>query len=419
MTAVWQKSPTLVRDVVHPRRLAWVTLGLLGLLVLAGCEVKDDQAAHPAGEGHVHGRAHALPGHGEVAVLPTDAELAATPAIDLGTATDVSGLVGRIADRRIVYLGEQHDRYEQHLLQLAIVRGLHERGVPVAIGLEQFQRRFQPVLDAFIAGEIDTPEMLRRSEYYQRWRFDYRLYRPILDYAREHGIPLVALNAEVELTRRVGEVGLAGLDAAERAQLPQDYAPATEAYRERLRDIFSQHPGDRQRDFEHFVEAQLSWDETMAESAVNYLAAHPQRQLVVLVGAGHVIHRHGIPDRVQRRRELADAVVLLGGHDDVGPRGADWMLLPPPASLPPSGKMGILMEDSERGVRVAEVVPDSGAAAAGMRKDDLLTAIDGQVVNATGDVRVALFERMPGDTLVVTVRREDGESRLSLTLRAH
>ena len=81
--------------------------------------------------------------------------------------------------------------------------------------------------------------------------------------------------------------------------------------------------------------------------------------------------------------------------------------------------MGILMEDSERGVRVAEVVPDSGAAAAGMRKDDLLTAIDGQVVNATGDVRVALFERMPGDTLVVTVRREDGESRLSLTLRAH
>lgn len=395
------------------------------LLVLGGCEVRPGAPTAPtaptAGADTVHGTGHAPPmhGHGQPVPLPSATGIAATTAIDLSTSTDVSGLIDHLTDRRIVYLGEQHDRYEQHLLQLAVIRGLYERGIPVAIGMEQFQRRFQPALDAFIAGEIDTPEMLRRSEYYQRWRFDYRLYRPILDFAREHGIPLVALNAEVELTRRVGEVGLDGLDAEERARLPAEYGPLGADYRARLSEVFGQHPGDRKPDFTHFVEVQLSWDETMAETAVNYVTTHPERHLLVLVGAGHVINRYGIPDRVQRRQAVSDAVVLLGGYDDASSDTADWMLLPAPAPLPPSGKMGILMDDSDQGVRVMQVVPGSGAEDAGMLAGDVLTVINGRDIENTGDVRVALLGRGPGEVVAVKIRRQAANSSLSLTLKAH
>ncbi|MCB1737155.1 MAG: ChaN family lipoprotein [Gammaproteobacteria bacterium] len=389
----------------------------VGVLLTTGCQTRPDESADPApiaGHGHASlANATALP--------PDDAELAATPAIDLRAATDVTGLVDRLVDTRVVYLGEQHDRYEQHLLQAAVIRGLRERGVPLAIGMEQFQRRFQPALDDFIAGRIDTTGLLRQSEYYQRWRFDFRLYQPILDYARKHGIPVLALNAEAELTRRVGKVGLGGLSAEERNRLPLEYGEADASYRAVLQRVFSAHASGPERNFEHFVDVQLSWDETMAETAANYLLANPDRHLVVLVGAGHVVERHGIPNRVRRRLPVTDSVVLMGETGDVGSDRADWMLLPLPAELPPSGKMGILMEDSEQGVRVVEAMKNSAAAVAGVNAGDIMTEIDGQALATTGDVRTALFAKRPGDTVTLTVHGAEDEvlRTLPLVLKAH
>ena len=48
-----------------------------------------------------------------------------------------------------------------------------------------------------------------------------RLYRPIFRFAKEHAIPMVALNADRELTEKVGEVGLEGLNGAEREPVTQ------------------------------------------------------------------------------------------------------------------------------------------------------------------------------------------------------
>ena len=81
------------------------------------------------------------------------------------------------------------------LLQLedydGLVRRLRERGAELAIGMEFFQQPFQDSLDAYIAGTLSEEDLLRETEYFERWRFDYRLYRPILRYAKEHGIDVV------------------------------------------------------------------------------------------------------------------------------------------------------------------------------------------------------------------------------------
>ncbi|MCB1734726.1 MAG: ChaN family lipoprotein [Gammaproteobacteria bacterium] len=386
----------------------------MGVVLTTACQTRPDEdrdaIAHP------HDVAQTV-----AALPPGDAELSATPAIDLTASTNVTGLINRLKDARVVYLGEQHDRYEQHLLQAAVIRGLRERGVPLAIGMEQFQRRFQPALDDFIAGRIDTLELLRQSEYYQRWRFDFRLYQPILDYARKHGIPVLALNAESELTRQIGKVGLNGLTPDERSQLPTEYGDADADYRAVLQRVFLAHAVGPDRNFEHFVDVQLTWDETMAEVAATYLAANPQRHLVILVGAGHVADRHGIPSRVQRRLPVIDSVVLMGETGDIGAGRADWMLLPLPAELPPSGKMGILMEDSDQGVRVVEAMKNSAAAEAGVKAGDIMIELDGQPLLTTGDVRTALFNRKPGDPVALAVKSpEDAAERiLSLVLKGY
>ena len=84
--------------------------------------------------------------------------------------------------------------------------------------------------------------MLRTTGYYEHWRYDFRLYQPILNFAREHDIPLVALNVPSEITRKVGRAGIESLSEQERAGLPGGLDRADDAYRERIRKAFDQHP---------------------------------------------------------------------------------------------------------------------------------------------------------------------------------
>ena len=325
-------------------------------------------------------------------------------------------IVPRLADKRVVFVGESHDQYGHHLAQLAVIRALHARTPDLAIGLEQFQQPFQEPLDAYVAGEIDEGEMLQRTEYFGRWRFDYRLYRPILRFAREKGIPLVALNVPSELTRRVGKVGFDGLEEELRAQLPGDMGEADEAYRGRLRRVFHMHPDAAERNFEHFVQAQLLWDEGMAARAADYLDEHPGRRMVVLAGSGHVAHAGAIPTRLARRG-VGPAAVLACDLSPGGNEVADFILYPERQQLPPKGMLGVFLEEREQGVYAASFSEGSAGQAAGMREGDRIAAIAGGEVRHMGELKMRMFEREPGDRVVVEVERGRflvGPERLSI-----
>lgn len=152
-------------------------------------------------------------------------DASATRVVDLRSLPDLNAIIPELADRRVVFVGETHDRYSHHLNQLAVIRGLQQRHPDLVIALEFFQQPFQRHLDDYVAGNISEKDMLRLTEYFSRWQFDYRLYRPILRYAREAGLKLLALNIPAELTRKVGREGLEGLDAEERAKLPRSGRP--------------------------------------------------------------------------------------------------------------------------------------------------------------------------------------------------
>ncbi len=166
---------------------------LAALTIASGCISPGQPAHHPA-----HPRMHAEP---ELGALPP---IGATPALDLSAVSSLEALIPALAEKRVVLIGETHDRFDHHLIQLEIIRGLHAIYPELAIGMEAFQQPFQRHLDDYVAGKLSETELLRATEYYQRWRFDFRLYQPILSYAREHRLPLVALNLPGELTRKVG-----------------------------------------------------------------------------------------------------------------------------------------------------------------------------------------------------------------------
>jgi len=318
----------------------------------------------------------------------------------------IEALAGQLADKRVIFIGEVHDRLEHHQNQLRIIQALYARNHELSIGVEYFQKPFQPYLDDYIAGRISEREMLVKTEYFKRWQLDYRMVQPIFAFARENHIPVLALNVPDEIHKKVFRGGMNALSTEELAQTPADIQPASQHYLKRLKSIFDSHPTSN--DFVNFVEGVLLWDESMADNAANYLASHPQSQMVVLAGMVHVMYGDGIPERINRRLGTDQSIVIINGIDFGNyPGVADYQLLVNGhVSLPKAGKLGVSVDDGSGSVRISFFTPDSAAQARGILVGDRITALDGVKVVSISELKSILFDKQPGDRIQVSVQRE-------------
>lgn len=336
--------------------------------------------------------------------------------IDLEKTATLSTLMESLAQERVVYVGETHTAYGDHLLQLEILKGMQAQQGNLAIGVEWFQWPFQEHLDAYLAGEITEAGMLDKTGYYERWRFDYRLYRPIVAYAREKGIPLIALNAPAELTSAISSADNEALSGELHEMLPDSYDFSDTDYRRRLESFYSEHP-DSGGSFEGFLQVQLTWDESMAQRVSEYLKSDPDNRMLVLAGSGHVEYRSGIPARVTRRTGVRGKTVLMPKYPVSDKRVADYLLLAEPAVLPESGVFGAFLDTKGDGIVISDFTQGSTGSKAGMQKQDRILAIDDNAISNYADLKLAMLDKRPGDEITVELERpaESGEpERLSL-----
>ncbi len=380
---------------LRPRLAQWL---MPAVLAMCAASVQPVQATGQVTERYRHLDTEHVPD-------ATTTQATRTRVLDLRAATQLEDIIPELAGKRVVLVGETHNRYEHHLTQLEIIRRLHALNPRLVIGMEAFQQPFQAVVDGYIEGRLDEQELLRGTEYYRRWKYDFRHYAPILAYAREHRLPVVALNLSVELTDKVGRVGIEGLTETERDQVPVAIDHSDTDYAERLRDIYEQHPDTEGRGFDGFLEVQLLWDEGMAERAAEYLEAHPDTTMVLLAGAGHLAYGSGIPQRLQRRLGGDMAIILNDWHGQLGPGLADYLLLPQPQSLPPAGKFGALLEEQEDRLLIEHCLEDSPCIEAGLRPGDLILSINGLPINDLADLRLITWMLKPGDSITLTVQR--------------
>lgn len=282
------------------RRSYWTRLiGVSLVLLSVGCQGVTTNAAA------LESAKSASPNALAVEAVPAEEE--ALSAADVDVAANNDDVLAAIATHQVIYLGETHTSEADHQAQLEIIQALAEQqpeADKLVVGLEMFQRPFQPVLDRYLAGEISEADMIAQSEYETRWGYDWELYAPIIRYAKDNQIPLVALNTPAEVTRQVAREGLKSLSGDALTYIPpvEEIDTTDQAYREAVSSVFSAHGGHgHSLDFENFFAAQVLWDETMAEAVVSQLAADDTAQVVVLVGEGHIAYDYGIPNRVERR----------------------------------------------------------------------------------------------------------------------
>lgn len=204
----------------------------------------------------------------------------------------------------VVCLGETHDRAWDHVIQAELVRRLgaaaKRDGVPFAVGFEMLPQAAQPALDAFAAGSLTEAQFLDQSNWKASWGFPYDLYRPVFEAARASGAALLALNAPRALTRAIAKRGLAGLDPETAETLPELKLDDAE-HRAFFARAMGGHTGFDSETWERFYAAQVTWDESMASSAAQWLQARSgAARIVVIAGAGHC-HQSAVPRRIARR----------------------------------------------------------------------------------------------------------------------
>ncbi len=87
------------------------------------------------------------------------------------------------------------------------------------------------------------------------------------------------------------------------------------------------------------------------------------------------------------------------------------------AVRPGDGSLGVEGEDRPDGVRVARVLPRSAASLAGVRRGDLIVALDGAAIRSTRELLMAVASRRVGETVAIRLRRGDRTLDLQATLQ--
>jgi uncharacterized iron-regulated protein len=332
----------------HPADAGFAEPGDAGVSIPSGKDAGVDEGGEPGDAGALPPPPVAPP------PLPRDiVEQSALPlyGLEAGVVLTEAQLWDRLAQSRAVCFGEFHDVPAHHYAEARALSELAARagsaGHTFAVGFEMFQRPFQAPLSAFVAGELAEPDFLAQTEYATRWGYDFALYRPLLEGARAHELPALALNMRAEITRKIGRTGVESLEPAELAELPELDLQDQE-HRQYIFGLFGVLPEHAaELGLENIYTAQTVWDETMADTSARWLGdTGPGARLLDFAGGAHC-HRSAIPRRITRRTgepalsvhavfesELADGSFTPEGYDVLVVLDDRAGALPPDASAP-------------------------------------------------------------------------------------
>jgi len=368
-----------------------------------------------------------------------------------GPQLTVDGLARALADRDVVFLGEEHDSAVCHELQLRIIKALHELRPDLVISMEMFERNVQGTLNDYLQGRIAEKRFLKLA---RPWKHYQRFYRPVVEYAREKGLEVLAANVPRKLAAQVSREGMDVLDGknfvARVVTAPQNL------YWQHFKKTMKTHPGEA---LERLYLAQCVKDDTMAETLDLFRRGHPARHplIVHLCGKFHAECGLGTVRRLLERDPLCQVSVVttVVAKDvksfklDAETRAlAHFALVVPeekkapghaaskaagqkakqpakgkaapedvdPDARPALGLMPAYGDSDENGVLVDMVSPGKGADDAGIKEGDRIVGLGGKKVDNLDDYMDVMGGFHPGQVIKVKVLRKGKTLELKVKL---
>ncbi len=258
--------------------------------------------------------------------------------------------VHSIKDADVVLVGEWHSHTGIHRFQTDLLRTMFQQSPELALSMEQFTRDNQMVVDHYLADYIGEQTLIKQGNAWPNYESDYR---PLVEFAKAHKLDIIAANAPKDIVRCIGREGIGYIDrlpADERAWLAETISTQDSAYKSHF--MASMHHGDEKQNGRHFA-AQVTWDETMAESIVRYLERHPNKQIMHIAGKFHIENGLGTAASIQARAPHLKVVIVtpVSVGDALDKASDDYhlqVLAPPKRFVKKANMMASFKKLSER-----------------------------------------------------------------------
>lgn len=229
-----------------------------------------------------------------------------------GRALSSSEWLNELAAYDIVYLGEEHHNRYHIEAALKVLNWLVTHDLQPTIGIEMFGWDGQPALDDYVLKDrLGRSQFLDQVKWTQNWGGAFEDYEPLVAFARDRHLSILAMNPPRPFIRRVVK---AGLDQVRQEQewtqwgLDHEEIVDDPAYRARIIDQLQQcHGGGTEDHFRTMYEASMVRDEGMAKTltagldALRRQTSSSRGVIVSYTGAGHIQYGLPVPMRVARR----------------------------------------------------------------------------------------------------------------------
>lgn len=220
-----------------------------------------------------------------------------------GKYLSMNNLTKTSKDYDVVVFGEYHDNPVLHRLEKELLTAVYEQYPNVAVSLEMFERDTQPSLNAYLAGRVKEAVFLEQSRPWKNYGSDYR---PLVEFAKTEGLPVIAANIPRFIAAQYARTGtLASVEETMRQYLPRIHSAPDGEYRQRffgqmqaMSDKHSAMPVT-EKQMEAFYRAQCLKDDTMAESILDHHRRYPDRKIIHYQGDFHSRYRLGVVEKLQ------------------------------------------------------------------------------------------------------------------------
>ena len=130
-------------------------------------------------------------------------------------------LITRAAGADVVFFGELHNNPISHWMQLRVLEALQQRkGKNLTLGLEMLEADIQLILDEYLAKTISPKSYGDEARLWPNYETDYD---PVVYFAKDHGLRVIATNVPrryADLVNRKGLLALDSLSAEAKRYLP-------------------------------------------------------------------------------------------------------------------------------------------------------------------------------------------------------
>jgi uncharacterized iron-regulated protein len=342
-----------------------------------------------------------------------DVGLGAIMAGSTGAPVSFDQMVRDMRTSRIVYVGESHNSLPMHELQFQVIRALYNQDRHLSVGLEMLPVTVQETLNKWSLGLLGKDEFIREVRWYVNWNFNFGFYEKILEFAKEHRLPVYALNIPRDIISKIRMRGWEALSEEEKAYLPKPPDVSNKDHRLLIRTIFESSDLPHQMKgagldmvFEGLYAAQSAWDEVMSANALKG-AESEGRRVVVCAGSGHVIYNLGLNRRTFEKSGLPSktivAVSVPAGQKNlkVSRTYGDYVFGLAEETRPAFPSIGLSLKKVQNLENlVVETKPTDGAASrADFDKGDVILSVDGRAYDDVNELRIYLARFRCGDEI--------------------